>query len=175
MRQGRKFFLAALVFVSAASTIFYQFVWTSRMSELAVIHEKTSELSRDASEAKDFLRLHPDLEKYRSSMRKRIDHSGRLLPEKISTENFLDEIEAFSRRAGVSLTGIVPLPAEKSEGLALQRVKISVRGTYFELLDFLYVLEQGGRFTSVEEVRGRADDDGIFSGEIDAVIYAKGL
>lgn len=63
--------------------------------------------------------------------------------------------------------------SERNGGPARQRLRISVRGDYFALLDFLFLLEQGGRFARVEAVRGRVDDAGVFQGTLEVWIYAR--
>ena len=52
-------------------------------------------------------------------------------------------------------------------------VRLSVRGDYFSLLDFLYSLEQRGRFVKIDAVRGKTDNGGVFTGTVDLHIYAR--
>ncbi len=52
-------------------------------------------------------------------------------------------------------------------------IRLSVRGDYFSLLDFLYSLEQRGCFVKIDAVQGKTGDGGVFTGTVELWIDAR--
>ncbi len=89
--------------------------------------------------------------------------------------SFLLEAERRAAETGVSLLGVAPGDAGMADGYARASIRLSVRGDYFALLDYLYALEQRGRFAKIDAVRGQVDDGGVFTGVIELWIYARAM
>ena len=97
-----------------------------------------------------------------------------MLPAKLDVGVFLAEAEKRAADSGIALLGVAPGEPGTAGGFAAEKLRLSVRGDYFALLDFLYALEQQGRFVKIDAMRGKVED-GAFKGEIELWIYARTL
>ena len=97
-----------------------------------------------------------------------------MLPARLETGAFLAEMEKKAAAAGVALLGIAPGEDGTADGFAAKKLRLSVSGDYFALMDYLYTLEQQGRFVKIDAMRGTVED-GAFKGEIELWIYARAI
>ncbi len=182
--------MAALSALFAAA--FYAFVYAPQRAALRETEAEALALRRDMARVEAFLRAHERGPEELAALADRADRARAMLPETLETARFAMETARYAAEAGLTLEGVAPEAAdaprppdgadasftggyssERNGGPARQRLRISVRGDYFALLDFLFLLEQGGRFARVEAVRGRVDDAGVFQGTLEVWIYAR--
>lgn len=95
-----------------------------------------------------------------------------LLPRSMNTGTFLTELQSQSRKSGVRLLKVVPGEEKAYESYKEQWVAVTAKGTYFEWLDFLYLLENDGRFLDIREMKGQSDSAGVYEGVIKVYIFS---
>ena len=167
----RRFFLMA-VLATAIGALSYVLVLVPQQEALGSKSEEIRSLRREAEAAAGFRISHPNpaQEAKMSAERKRALDA--LLPVKLDAGTFLAETEKQAAASGIALLGAAPEDAETTGGFATERLRLSVRGDFFALLDFLYVLEQQGRFVKIDAIRGTIED-GVLTGTLELRIYAR--
>ena len=171
-KQARMRFLGMVALASAAGALFYLLSYAPQCDALRAKEAEAVSLRREVEEATAFRRSHPDPAKEAKSAAERKRAVERLLPARLETGAFLAETEKRAAESGVALLGVAPGDLEKTGGFATEKLRLSVRGDYFALLDFLYALEQQGRFVNVDATRGKVDG-GVFTGTIELRLYAR--
>ncbi len=172
-KQARKRFFLLTVVSAVIAASFYGLLYLPQRAELSAKQEETSRLRQEIAEASAFRRAHPSPEKDARSAEARTRLVGAMIPEAMDEGAFLAETEKKAAAAGISFLGVAPGDTVKMDGFAGKKLKLSVRGDYFALLDFLYALEQQGRFVKIDAVRGKTDDGGVFTGTVELWIYAR--
>ena len=166
----RFFGMAALAAVFGAS--FYLLSYEPQSDALRTKEAEAVSLRREIGEAAAFRRSHPDPAKEAKLVAERKRAVEMMLPARLEAGAFLLETEKSAAESGVTLLGVVPGEAGTKGGFAAEKLRLSVRGDYFELLDYLYALEQQGRFVKIDAMRGKVED-GVFKGDIELWIYAR--
>ena len=170
-RERRRFFvMAVLAAVLAAS--FYYLSYLPHQDTLRAKEAEEVSLRHAIKETAAFRRSHPDPAKEAKMAGERKRSVEAMLPARLETGAFLAETEKKAAAAGVALLGIAPGEDGTADGFAAKKLRLSVSGDYFALMDYLYTLEQQGRFVKIDAMRG-AVEDGAFKGEIELWIYAR--
>ena len=149
-------FLLLLGVLAGLTLFFYQFLYLPQQAELEEKRQQVIARLNALNKLKDHARW-----------------ESQLLPEQLNTGDFLSELQIYMLRTKIRITGLKPLPPERNEGFFQQKVELGIEGDYFQILDFLRLLEQGTRFTNVKNVSGEVKEQGIFSGHIDLYIFAR--
>jgi Tfp pilus assembly protein PilO len=173
-REARLRFIGMMVLAAASGALFYLLSYVPQNDAL---HEKEAEaaaLRREIESAAAFRRSHPAPEKEAKTVAERKRAVETMLPARLDMGTFLLEMEKRAAESGVTLLGVAPGEPGASEGFATEKLRLSVRGDYFAMLDYLYALEQQGRFVKIDAMRGNVEG-GVFKGEIELWIYARAL
>lgn len=175
LKGAQRRFCVMAGFSAVLAAMFYIFLYAPQWEELQTKEAEASELRRVMAEAAAFRKNHPDpaKEQSRAEVRKRLVTG--LLPPRLEQGAFLTETEKRAAAVGVKLLGVLPGDGAEMGGVVRAPVRLSVRGEFFSLLDFLYSLEQRGRFVKIDAVRGKTDDVGVFTGTVELWIYARSL
>ena len=168
----RFFGMAALAAAMGAS--FFLLSYAPQSDALREKEAEASALQREIETAASFRRSHPDPANEAKAAAERKRAVEKMLPARLDAGAFLLEAEKRAAESGVTLLGVAPGDAGTSGGFAAEKLRLSVRGNYFELLDYLYALEQQGRFVKIDAMRGNVED-GVFKGDIELWIYARAL
>lgn len=173
-RQARlRFFgMTALAVISGA--LFYLLSYAPQSEALCAKEAEAVSLRKEIGEAANFRRSHPDPAKEAKSAAERKRALDIMIPANLDAGAFLMEAEKRAAESGVTLLGVAPGDTGTTGGFATEKLRLSVRGDYFELLDYLYALEQQGRFVKIDAMRGKVEE-GVFKGEIELWIYARAL
>ncbi len=173
-KQAKRHFCAMAVFAAVLGMAFYFLSYVPQRDALSAKEAETASLRRELEEAAKFRRSHPDPAKEAKMVGERKRAVDAMIPARLEAGAFLAETEKKAAASGVVLLGVAPGDAGMADGFATEMLRISVRGDYFALLDFLYVLEQQGRFVKINAMRGAAEG-GDFTGEIELWIYARAI
>lgn len=173
-REARLRFFGMAALAAALGASFYLLACAPQSDALREKEEEASALRREIETAAAFRRAHPDPAKEAKAAAERKRAVEKMLPARLDTGAFLAEAEKRAAASGVMLLGVAPGDPGTSGGFATEKLRLSVRGDYFAMLDFLYALEQQGRFVKIEAVRGNVEG-GVFKGEIELWIYARAL
>ena len=168
----------AFCLLAAASVLlglaFYAFVWLPQRAELREKEAAALELRREIERIAAFRRANPQPKDETEALLARETLLETMLPSRMDESGFFAETERRAKDAGLELRGIAPEQPALSDGLAREKVRLSVRGEYFALLDFIFALEQRGRFVKIDTLSGDVDDAGVFTGTLTLWIYARG-
>ena len=171
--RGIASFVAFLAVLAALTVLFYQTVYVDQLADLE--EKRRTLLLRQ----QDLMRLEAFSQRYRDdsaaeeALKKHAEWSRRLLPDELRTGDFLSEIQGYMLRSQVKVIGLTPNVVEQKEGFCRQRVELMVEGNYFQLLDFIRLLEQQNRFVTIENISGQVKDTGILCGRFDLYIFAR--
>ena len=171
--RSRFFLMTALsAFLGAA---FYFFLHLPQHAELHAKEAEAFRLRQELAAADAFRRGHPEPAKEEKTVETRRRLLEVKLPPRLDGGAFMLEAERRAAESGVQLLGVVPGDGRDAGGLAKAPVRLSVRGDFFSLIDFLYALEQRGRFVKIDAMRGKVDDGGVFAGTVELWIYARAI
>ena len=172
-REARKRFCGMTVFSAILGAAFYFFLYAPQWEELQTKEAEAAEIRRVMAETAAFRKSHPDPVKEQGKSEARNHLVESLLPRRLEQGAFLMEAEKRAAAVGIKLLGAVPGDGAETGGVVRAPIRLSVRGDYFSLLDFIYSLEQRGRFVKIDAVRGKTDNGGVFTGTVDLHIYAR--
>ncbi len=172
-KQARTRFGVMALLSLLLGAAFYFLLHLPQQAELQAKEAEAARLLQEAAEASAFRRAHPDPAKEAKALGERKRRIDEMFPTRLAESAFLTETEKRAAEAGVVLLGVAPGEAESRDGVTRSSIRLSVRGDYFALMDYLYSLEQRGRFVKIDAVRGKADNVGTFTGTIELWIYAR--
>ena len=175
LKGAQRRFCVMAGFSAVLAAAFYVFLYAPQREELQTKEAEAVELRRVVAEAEAFRKDHPDPAKEKGKAEARNRLVAGLLPPRLEQGAFLMEAEKRAAAAGIKLAGVLPGDGADAGGAVRAPVRLSVSGEFFSLLDFLYSLEQRGRFVKIDAVRGKTDDFGVFTGTVDLWIYARSL
>lgn len=166
-------FLLLLGVLAGLTLFFYQFLYLPQQAELEEKRQQVTVRLNALNELEEFTQQHADLAAYETALKDHARWGSQLLPERLNTGDFLSELQIYMLRTKIRITGLKPSPPERNEGFFQQKIELGIEGDYFQILDFLRLLEQGTRFTNMKNVSGEVKERGIFSGHIDLYIFAR--
>ena len=173
-RQARLRFFGMAALAAALGASFYLLSYAPQRDALREKEAEAVMLRQKIGEAAAFRRSHPDPAKEAKSAAERKRAIDAMIPARLDAGNFVAEAEKRAAKSGVALLGVVPGEPGTTGGFAAEKLRLSVRGDYFALMDFLYTMEQRGRFVKIDAMRGKVED-GAFKGEIELWIYARAI
>lgn len=171
-KRARQRFCIMAVLAAVLGASFYFLSYVPQHDALRAKEAEAASLRHEIGAAAAFRRSHPEPAKEAKTEGERKRAVEAMLPAKLEVGAFLAEAEKKAAAAGVALLGVAPGDAGMADGFAREKLRFSVSGDYFELLDFLYALEQQGRFVKIDVMRGTVEG-GSFKGEIELWIYAR--
>lgn len=156
--------------VLAAGFIFY--LYPKQKEETASAERELELLKQQKKQLERFASLHKNAADDVKRMGKQEKIVSGLLPKQMDSASFLTSLQQWSRKSGVKIKKILPGDEKSFEAYKEQQIVVSASGTYFEWLDFLYLLEQDGRFTDIREMHGKTDKYGQFEGTVMVYIFS---
>ena len=161
------FFIFAVL---AAGFIFY--LYPKQKEETASAERELELLKQQKKQLERFASLHKNAADDVKRMGKQEKIVSGLLPKQMDSASFLTSLQQWSWKSGVKIKKILPGDEKSFEAYKEQQIVVSASGTYFEWLDFLYLLEQDGRFTDIREMQGKTDKYGQFDGTVMVYIFS---
>ena len=174
-QQARSRFFLMIALSACLGAAFYFFLHLPQHAELRAKEAEAFRIRQELAATDAFRRGHPEPAKEEKKVETRRRLVEVKLPPRLDRGAFLLETERRAAESGLQLLGVVPGDGSDAGGLAKAPVRLSVRGDFFSLLDFLYSLEQRGRFVKIDAVRGKTDNGGVFAGTVELWIYAREL
>lgn len=173
-RQAKLRFFGMTALAVIFGALFYLLSYAPQSEALRAKEAEAVALRKEIGEAANFRRSHPEPEKEAKSAAERKRALDIMIPARLDAGAFLVATEKNAAESGVTLLGVAPGEPGTADGFAAEKLRLSVRGDYFALMDFLYMLEQRGRFVKIDAMRGKVED-GAFKGEIELWIYARAI
>ena len=172
LTRGMKKLLAALVIFVAVTAVFMLFLYPRQQEEIAAAGRELNMLRQQKKQLERFAAAHEHAAEDVKKLEKQEKTAEKLLPKQLDSADFLTSLQQWSRKSGIKVEKILPGEEKTYEAYREQQIMVTGKGTYFEWLDFLYLLEQDGRFIDIREMHGKADDTGVFEATIAVCIFA---
>ena len=166
-------FVAFLTVLAALTVLFYQMVYVEQQADLEEKRRTLLLRQQDLARLEAFLQRRRDDSASEEALKKHAEWSRRLLPDELRTSDFLGDLQGYMLRSQVKVIGLTPGVPEQNEGFCRQRIELTVEGDYFQILDFIRLLEQQNRFVTIENISGQVKDTGILHGRFDLCIFAR--
>ena len=170
--RGAQKLLAVLLTGMALALVCFCFLYPNQNEAVAASQRELQLMKQQKKQLDRFAAAHFDTNKDSKQLEKQEKISGNLLPKQLNAAEFLTALQQWSRKSGVKVEKILPGEEKTYESYREQLITVTGKGTYFEWLDFLYLLEQDGRFIDIREMQGKTDSMGIFEGTIAVYIFA---
>lgn len=135
--------------------------------------QELSRLEARLAEVKQFQDAHSQPELY---IKELSDKEQRLLlqvPEKINTSKFLAELQKLAVIKGVTLGVVRPAREERSGGFSNALISVTLRGGYFQLMDFIKAVEHGSMSVYIDSLSILSQGDKLECG-IGLRIFSQG-
>lgn len=100
----------------------------------------------------DFGMKHPEPAKYLKLLDDKLASLDRLLPPEARVSEFLSQSEAAAKSSGVQLLSLKPGAVVNKKGFRDWTMELTVRGSYFQTMNFIKKLEEGPRFSTVTNI-----------------------
>ncbi|MBI5778760.1 MAG: type 4a pilus biogenesis protein PilO [Planctomycetes bacterium] len=145
--------IPAVVAIGLAGVGFFVF-----SKDIAKLNKDIAEVNLRIKDEKDRLTKMVELEEKLKKLRLERDALQALLPtkEEASYENFIDTLTRFSREAGVKLSsatadeGRSGPPTTGSTSFDKMAYSLKIQGNFFQIINFVYLLETYQRFIKVD-------------------------
>lgn len=164
------FLLASFVTVA----IFFAIILAPQQAKVAALQAQLVAQQQQVQVIESYALAHPDAGRYANELNQRIAQVNRLLPGQADISGFLIQLEQLAKASNVQIAQIQPAPLVNKKGYHEVPIAMAVKGTYFQMLDFIQRLEGAERFSSVSALALQVGKDGNLEGKITVHIYAFG-
>ena len=172
INHEKQFLVAVLCGMVFVGILFYSVVFQRQQDEIRQSRAAIAAADAQITNLEDFFLRHDDLKAYETDLNQQLQFVQKLLPRKMAVADFISATEHMATQSKTVLIGIRPEQPISCQEYFMQTIKITVRGDYFQMLDFLYSMEQGVRFVNVKNMRIHSNDDGYLECQLDVRIYA---
>ncbi len=116
---------------------------------LAAVRDECRREAQAVRAIEAFTLRHPDVEAYLAELDRKSEFLGRMLPDTTSLADYSGQLATAAKQSGVVLARLEPVRfADKGDYQEIQ-LEVSLRGSQFQLLHFLKLIEDGPRFSVV--------------------------
>lgn len=157
--------------------VFYLFIaalWIPQQKKNTALRTELSTVRQAVLAVENHGIAHPDGKQYLAELDKQLLLADQLLPGRPDIGNFIVETEKNARISGVQIIEIIPSQFNQKNEYHEISVTMTIKGNYFQMLDFFHRLEGMQRFSSVTAVAVQAKS-GLMEGKITIQVYAYGL
>lgn len=149
-------------------------LWMPQQEKHAALRTELAAVRQAVSAVENHGRSHPDGKQYLADLDKQLLLVDQLLPSRPDIGTFIVETEKNARISGLQIIEVIPSQLNPRNGYHEISVTMTIKGNYFQLLDFFHRLEGMQRFSSVTAVAVQAKS-GLIEGKITIQVYADGL
>ena len=166
-----------LVGSSVCLLVFYLLIavfWIPQQEKMIALRTELSNVRQAVLAVESHGIAHPDGKQYLAELDKQLLLVDQLLPDKADIGTFIVETEKNARISGVQIIEIIPNQLNQKTEYHEISVTMTIKGSYFQMLDFFHRLEGMQRFSSVTAVAVQAKS-GLIEGKNTIQVYAYGL
>ncbi len=162
-KESRQLLLSTVVLAVLSICAYLLLIWEPQQAELASVSLKRAEIKTARLEMDSFSRLHPDLSGYGRELRRRFQRASGmfLLSEGEHEEFFHSTLPGLAEQRGLTVEALGAVspaegkqyerqPGELPEKVQLGLCRLTVRGDYRAVTDFVERLEQGEKFAAIK-------------------------
>lgn len=166
--------LAGLVIYILSLYLFFTFFWYPQQERIAGLRAEVAATGQEVLLIEGHGITHPDGRQYLADLDKRLLFINQLLPNEPDIAGFLVLTEQAAQLSGVQIADIMPNQTIFQNGYREISVTMTIKGNYFQMLDFFHRLEGMQRFSSAAAIAVQVKS-GLIEGKITARVYAYGL
>jgi type IV pilus assembly protein PilO len=148
-----------LVVIVVLSIGFIYFVYKPQQMEIQFKKVVLEDEKAKIIGIENFINEHRDMKAYIEKINEKEIVVDEKLPEKENLSKFLSEAQTSAVQNKLNIKGIKPESIRQQPGFIEIPISISLRGTYFQLIDFLQSIENAKRFVRVKNVEVHAEED----------------
>lgn len=168
-RRGCLFLLIGMLLVGV---IFWHGPYQVQQQELAAQRAALQQKKMAVLGIENFLNAHTDIAAYEAEKLQAVEQQSHRLPQQMETGEFLAAVQKLSVEKGMMLLAASPGTVEKRTGYLQLPVQMTIRGSYFSVLDFLQGIENLERFSSIEDMAVHSEE-GMLTCQFCVCIYAR--
>lgn len=170
----RRRVLAGLVIYFFSLYLFFTVFWHPQQERIAGLRAKVAATRQEVLLIESHGIAHPDGRQYLAELDKKLLFINQILPNEPAIAEFLVLTEQAAQLSSVQIADIVPNQTNFKSGYREISVTMTIKGNYFQMLDFFYRLEGMQRFSSAAALAVQVKS-GLIEGKITARVYAYGL
>lgn len=174
VREKTLLFILAMVILN---WLFYFGIYAPQQMQLTELAEELQANQSKISVIEAFIAKHPDIAAYDAELDGQWRAVSKSLPEEPAISEVLGDLEKIAQESKMQLVSMQPSQeaADKKEQKRYQEMvlKLKVKGTYFQLLDFLKNMEGMERFVTVQSITSRSTN-GVLESDLSVVVYCYG-
>lgn len=119
----------------------------------------------------DFMARNQNVDKYREKVNFNLNLLAEKIPSDLCEEKFLLQLNDMAKYSAVEILEIVPQEKQVQDNIKQQRIKLTLQGNYFEIIDFLRQLNVNNRLVSIQDSNIFIQNDTI-NAKLTLQIYA---
>ena len=158
MDKGEKYFAFAFMLMCFLSLLFYFCVYVPQENLLQQKKQIAFDKRAELINLRGFAARNKDIDIYVKDMEDRFHENQYLLPSKMNVSPFLNDIELYASESHVEVVGMEPGPIANGEGYSYQNIALNIKCGYFELMNFMEMMEREGRFINIKYIKASVDD-----------------
>jgi type IV pilus assembly protein PilO len=120
-----------------------------------------------------FALAHPEADKYLAELDRRQIVADKMLPNHPELSEFVMQVERSAREAGVQVLQLKPSVPASRQGYREIPIEILIKGNFFQTANFLKKMEDGSRFTLVQNLTMHSRQ-GIIESKLNLAIFSFG-
>lgn len=110
-----------------------------------------------------FVLDHSDLDGFLAELDQKQAELDKVLPETSALNDYLVQLEATAKKCGVKLIMVKPAPPVDKGGYFETQFDVAVKGSFFQTLSFVKLLDEGPRFAAMNTLSLHAQPVGLES------------
>lgn len=145
-------------------------VFLPQREELAALGEQHRMEQHQVQIIKAYAINHPDIDTHLAELDNRWALISKALPDNPGISEFLIELEAAANQSGVALVQVKPTQPVNKEGYQETQLEVLIRGSFFQVLNFVKQMEEGSRFSVITNITVHSQQ-GVLESKLAVQIY----
>ncbi len=141
-------FVALLI---AATAVFYWQVLLPQLQKLAETEKRCLALEARNVQVADFAGSKPDAGRFLAELERQSTLVKNLLPDELNAAAFLLKLDELADVSKVELLTVRPGAVGSKNGYCEMLLEVKAKGNYYQLLEFLRLLEGATRFVAIDK------------------------
>lgn len=161
------------VLLLAAGMLLSSLVLFPQEARILDLERQLSAERQKVAVVENFILAHPDPELYLQEMQRTQAKNELMLPENLDVSKFIAQLEKDTRTSKVRLLSVKPSAAAEKVGYREMPVEVVVEGSFYSVMSFLKLLEDGDRFCSPAAFM-ISPKQNVLSAKLNLLIFAYG-
>ncbi|MCL4499100.1 MAG: type 4a pilus biogenesis protein PilO [Actinobacteria bacterium] len=143
--------IAFAVLLVSALALFYYFAWKPQSTELETINNQRQQEEQKIQSARATLARLEAVKNEAPRIEAKIIKIGRKMPKEPQLPELIVHIQNMANDAGVDVATLQPREPTSLSGYSQMDITLSIEGTYMQIDDFLYRIENSPRAMRVND------------------------